>query len=70
MAPSASISRALSKLPRRQRQIVAMRYLADFSEQTTAQRLGISLGAVKSGASRGLESLRAHMKHITSEELS
>jgi RNA polymerase sigma factor (sigma-70 family) len=52
---------ALRRLPRRQRQIVALRYLGDLSEQQTADAVGVSLGTVKSQASRGLDTLRAHL---------
>lgn len=50
---------ALQTLPARQRAIVVLRYLQDLSESATAEVLGISVGAVKSGASRGLARLRA-----------
>lgn len=50
---------ALRTLPRQQRAIIVLRYLEDLSEQETAALLGISTGAVKSGASRGLARLRA-----------
>jgi RNA polymerase sigma-70 factor (sigma-E family) len=49
---------ALRALPPRQRAIVVLRYLQDLSEADTADALGISIGAVKSGASRGLVRLR------------
>jgi DNA-directed RNA polymerase specialized sigma24 family protein len=51
--------RALRRLPRRQRQVVVLRYLADWSEQDVARELGCSLGAVKAYGSRGLQALRA-----------
>src|SRR5580692_8119059 len=51
---------ALRKLPRRQREVVVLRYLADFSEEDVALALGCSVGTVKSQASRGLSALRNH----------
>jgi RNA polymerase sigma-70 factor (sigma-E family) len=50
---------ALQTLPRRQRAIVVLRYLQDLSELDTAAALGISVGAVKSGAARALARLRS-----------
>lgn len=46
------LARALRRLPRRQREVVVLRYLADWSESHVAAALGISAGAVKSHASR------------------
>ncbi len=45
-------------LPRRQREVLALRYYLDFSEREIAETLGISQGAVKSHASRGAAALR------------
>lgn len=50
--------RRLSRLPEQQRKIVVLRYYADQSEAAVAELLGISVGAVKSAASRGLAALR------------
>lgn len=52
------ILRLLDLLPRQQRTVVVLRYYQDHSEQQTADLLGISVGAVKSAASRGLATLR------------
>lgn len=49
---------ALSKLPKRQREAVALRYLADLPERDVAEALGWSLGTVKSTVSRGLDRLQ------------
>ena len=40
------------------RAVVVLRYFDDLSEAATADALGMSLGSVKSQASRGLERLR------------
>ena len=53
------IRRALAQLPRRQRAVLVMRYLDDWSEQQTAAALGCSVGTVKSQASKGLVKMRA-----------
>ncbi len=52
---------ALRRLPRRQREVVVLRYLADFSESQTATALGCSVGSIKTHASRGLSALRRHL---------
>lgn len=55
------LQRALRTLPRRQREVVALRYLADQSEAVVAAALGISVGSAKTHASRGLTALRAQL---------
>lgn len=52
------LQRALRRLPRRQREVVTLRYLADLPEETVALALGCSVGTVKTHASRGLAALR------------
>lgn len=49
---------ALATLPKRQREAVVLRYLGDQSEEQTAALLGLSVGSVKTHASRGLARLR------------
>ncbi|HET7689711.1 MAG TPA: SigE family RNA polymerase sigma factor [Nocardioidaceae bacterium] len=49
---------ALRELPQRQREVIALRYYLDLSEEDIATTLGISRGAVKSHASRGAATLR------------
>jgi RNA polymerase sigma factor (sigma-70 family) len=49
---------ALNRLPRRQREVVVLRYIADMSEAMVAESLGCSIGTVKTHASRGLAALR------------
>lgn len=50
--------RALGTLTRRQRRVVVLRHLEGLSEREVAEALGVSLGTVKSTASRGLAQLR------------
>lgn len=50
--------RALATLTPRQRRIVVLRHLIGLSEQEVAHDLGVSLGTIKSTASRGLAQLR------------
>jgi RNA polymerase sigma-70 factor (sigma-E family) len=49
---------ALHRLPRRQREVLVLRYYGDLSETQIASTMGISAGAVKSHASRAMSSLR------------
>src|SRR4051794_14940608 len=52
---------ALAALPKRQREVVVLRYLGDQSEEQTAGLLGCSVGTVKTHASRGISRLREVM---------
>lgn len=61
----ADIVIALRTLPRRMREAVALRYYADLTEAQTAELMGVSVGAVKSYTSRGLERLAAELKVTT-----
>lgn len=54
----ARVLAALRALPRRQREVLALRYYLDLSEADIADTLRISRGAVKSHASRGSAALR------------
>lgn len=52
------LASALALLPDAQRRTVVLRYLLDMSEAETARQLGVSAGAAKSNASRGISKLR------------
>ncbi len=54
--------RALRGLPPRQRECLVLRYYGDLSEAQIAEAMGISPGAVKSHASRGMAALRANLE--------
>jgi RNA polymerase sigma-70 factor (sigma-E family) len=49
---------ALGALPARQREALVLRYCGNLSEAQIASTMGISRGAVKSHAARGMSSLR------------
>jgi RNA polymerase sigma-70 factor (sigma-E family) len=49
---------AVRGLPRRQQEIVILRYWSGLSEREIAETLGISAGSVKSSASRGMATLQ------------
>jgi RNA polymerase sigma-70 factor (sigma-E family) len=53
-----AVMSALRRLPQRQREALVLRYYADLSEADIAAVMGISRGAVKSHASRGIAALR------------
>jgi RNA polymerase sigma-70 factor (sigma-E family) len=50
---------ALQTLPARQREALVLRYYGDLSEAQIADAMGISRGAVKSHAARGISTLRS-----------
>lgn len=56
-----ALGAALQKLPRRQREVVSLRYLADISEAEVARSLGISLNSVKKHTARGMTALRSRL---------
>lgn len=55
------VVRLLATLPDQQRRVVVLRYYTDLSEQAVADLLDISVGSVKSAASRGLATLRTQL---------
>jgi RNA polymerase sigma-70 factor (sigma-E family) len=59
------VIRALHALPGRQREVLVLRYYLDLSEAQIADTLGISPGAVKSHASRGVATLRVNLEQAT-----
>ena len=54
-----AVSAAIRRLPARQREVIVLRYWAGLSEPEIAAALGLSLGAVKSNASRGRAAIAA-----------
>jgi len=58
----AEVLAALGRLPRRQREALVLRYYAELSEAEIAEAMGISRGAVKSHASRGIQALRTTLE--------
>jgi len=53
---------ALARLPRRQREVLTLRYYLDLSEAQIADAMGISRGSVKAHAHRGLAGLRSDVE--------
>jgi len=56
-----ALVRALRMLPAQQRRIVVLRHLAGLTEVEVADELRVSVGTVKSAASRGLARLRTQL---------
>jgi RNA polymerase sigma-70 factor (sigma-E family) len=56
---------ALGRLPRRQREVLTLRYYLDLSEAQIADALSISAGSVKAHAHRGLAALRSDAEGLS-----
>ncbi|RNL85831.1 SigE family RNA polymerase sigma factor [Halostreptopolyspora alba] len=52
------VHRAIERLPDRQRETLVLRYYQDLSEAQIAERLGVTIGTVKSTISRAVARLR------------
>ncbi|HEX7538379.1 MAG TPA: SigE family RNA polymerase sigma factor [Dermatophilaceae bacterium] len=61
-AAGARLLSALGRLPRRQREVLTLRYYLDLSEAQIADALSISRGSVKAHAHRGLIALRSDVE--------
>ena len=62
IAQRMEIARAMSTLPERSREVIALAYVEGLTHQEIADRTGIPLGTIKSDIRRGLLALRDHME--------
>ena len=58
-----ALAQALSALPTRQREVVALRYLADLPEAEVATTLGVSRNTVKKHTARAIAAMRETLGH-------
>lgn len=65
-----AMRRALAVLPRQQRAVLMLRFLADLTEADTARALNIGVGTVKSYTARAFATLRddASLRELLTEE--
>jgi RNA polymerase sigma-70 factor (sigma-E family) len=61
-ADGRAVLAAVARLPRRQREVLALRYFLDLSEKQIAAMLGISRGTVASTTARGIAALAQKLK--------
>lgn len=59
---------ALRRLPRRQREVVALRIFLDLDTETAAKTLGIAPGTVTAHLSRAVTTLRSALATVNSQE--
>lgn len=64
-----ALSEALARLPRRQREVIALRYFSDLSEADIAAAMGVSVGSVKSHHRRALDALQHRFHDLPREDL-
>lgn len=64
-----ALAEAMARLPRRQREVVALRYFSDLSEADVAAAMGVSVGAVKSHHRRALDALQHRLHGLPREDL-
>lgn len=62
------LAEALRRLPRRQREAIALRYLADLSERDVAAAMSTSVGSVKQHTHRALDRLRHELAVVHAPE--
>ncbi|MDC0357791.1 RNA polymerase sigma factor [Oligoflexia bacterium] len=60
--PTIFLSRLLTKIPPRQREVFILRHWHDFSTQATAKLLGISTGTVKSSLKKAIHTIKEELK--------
>jgi RNA polymerase sigma-70 factor (ECF subfamily) len=58
---------SFAQLPREQRQVIELRFLAHMSNQDIAEHLGISAEVVRARVSRGLRALRADQRVVAAD---
>jgi RNA polymerase sigma-70 factor (sigma-E family) len=63
-----AVWRFVSTLPPRQRAVIVLRYYEQLTEVETADVLGVSVGTVKSQASRAIAALRNRVSELTQDE--
>ena len=64
----ASLRTAIWHLPRRQREVIALRIFLDLDTATIARQLGIEAGTVRMHLSRGVTALRHELTPIRNTE--
>ena len=64
----ASLLTAIWRLPRRQREVIALRIFLDLDTATIARQLGIEAGTVRMHLSRGVTALRHELTPTTNME--
>jgi len=67
-AESVDIDRALAQLPRRQREVIVLRYFLQMSTRETAEALNVSEGTVKNSLSKARTALALKLRINDQEE--
>jgi DNA-directed RNA polymerase specialized sigma24 family protein len=67
-SPPGAVAAAVARLPRRQREVVYLRFWLDLGVEATADVLGMSAGSVKTHSSRAVDALRRDLPSRLEED--
>lgn len=68
-APNEALLGAIMRLPRREREVIALRFFLDLDTESTASQLGIAPGTVRAHLARAMAALRQQQDLFAAKEV-